>query len=189
MSLKLLPLLADARADPEISIPPSQRTFLTNHPIFASLDRDELIEILHTMQHGSLEAGELLFNEGDPGDAVYIIEDGTIEIYLASDDKAEVPVETHGTGAILGELAFLEGTTRSASARASERTSLFSINRPAFEALRLRMCPSAYKLIRTMTSTLCHRIRRIDNYIAQLLTVTTPTTTSADELDAGRPLP
>jgi CRP-like cAMP-binding protein len=181
MSLKLLPLLDDARADPERSMSPSQWAFLINLPIFAALDRDELIEVLSTMQHGTLEAGELLFNEGDPGEAVYIIEDGTIEIYFAFVDEADVPIETHGSGAILGELAFLEGTTRTATAQARERSSLFCIDHHAFEALRQRMRPSAYKLIRTMTITLCHRIRRIDNYIAQLLTDAAPSTRSADE--------
>ncbi|MBO1349970.1 MAG: EAL domain-containing protein [Hormoscilla sp. GUM202] len=64
-----------------------------------------------------LQAGELIFSEGDPGDYAYIIEEGAIEIWTEIDGQRLV-LNVLSAGSMFGELALVDGRTRSASATA-----------------------------------------------------------------------
>ncbi len=64
-----------------------------------------------------LRAGELIFSEGDPGDYAYIIEEGAIEIWTEIDGQRLV-LNVLSAGSMFGELALVDGCTRSASATA-----------------------------------------------------------------------
>ncbi len=65
-----------------------------------------------------LETGDLVFRQGDPGDLVFVIEEGEIEIFRTRDDHSEETVATVEAGNYFGELAPMFGLQRSASARA-----------------------------------------------------------------------
>ena len=70
----------------------------------------------------TLELGEVLFVQGDPGDLVYVVEDGEVEIVRIRDDRSEELLARIGPGRYFGELAPMFGIRRSATARAAERT-------------------------------------------------------------------
>jgi putative ABC transport system ATP-binding protein len=67
----------------------------------------------------SLVPGEVLFTQGDPGDLVYVVEDGEVEILRVRADRSEELLATIGPGRYFGELAPLFGIRRSATARAA----------------------------------------------------------------------
>jgi putative ABC transport system ATP-binding protein len=69
-----------------------------------------------------LEPGEVLFEQGEPGDLVYVIEQGEVEIVRVRADRREELLARIGPGRYFGELAPLFGIRRSATARASTRT-------------------------------------------------------------------
>jgi putative ABC transport system ATP-binding protein len=71
-----------------------------------------------------LAAGEVLFRQGDPGDLVYVVESGLIDIVRDRVDGSEELLATMVPGAYFGELAPLFGLRRSATARAREATVL-----------------------------------------------------------------
>jgi EAL domain-containing protein (putative c-di-GMP-specific phosphodiesterase class I) len=64
----------------------------------------------------ALPAGSLLFAEGEPGSAAYLVKSGLIEVFLVRDD-CEVILASRGPGEIVGEMAILDSRPRSASAR------------------------------------------------------------------------
>jgi putative ABC transport system ATP-binding protein len=68
----------------------------------------------------SLAAGEVLFHQGDPGDLVYTVESGTVEVARERVDGPDEVVARYGPGQYFGELAPLYGLRRSATARAVE---------------------------------------------------------------------
>jgi putative ABC transport system ATP-binding protein len=70
----------------------------------------------------TLAAGEVLFSQGDPGDLVYVVEEGEIEVVRVRDDRSEEPLARVGPGRYFGELAPLFGIQRSATARATQPT-------------------------------------------------------------------
>jgi len=88
-----------------------------------------------TSERLTVAAGEVLFRQGDPSDAVYIVIDGCLEAALRRDEGDEVVVGTLGPGSVLGEMQILTGGRRTASVYAREEAELVKIVVP--EKVRL----------------------------------------------------
>jgi CRP-like cAMP-binding protein len=85
----------------------------------------------------SLEAGAMLCQRGDPGDAIFVVLDGEIEIRTSSPGGREVRFASFGPGAVVGEMAALDGGSRSTDMAAARRSRLWRIPRgPLIEALQ-----------------------------------------------------
>jgi len=66
-----------------------------------------------------IEAGQVLWHEGDPGDTVALLLDGAMEVvYKSAESEEEVVLRTLEGGAVVGELAGTDGRARSATVRA-----------------------------------------------------------------------
>lgn len=144
------------------------QSFFSGIKLFSRLTAGELNDILRAVQPVQLNAGQRLFSQGDPGDAAFVIEAGSIDVFTEVDGE-EVPVATLSVGEVLGELSLLDGAPRSASARANEETRLFRLDKQEFDFLRRNLRPAAFKLIREMAGTVCDRIRATNVHIAELL--------------------
>jgi CRP-like cAMP-binding protein len=72
-----------------------------------------------------------------------------------------------GAGAIVGEMALLDGQPRSATVSAVDAATLYRIDRAAFTVLRANLRPAAFKVIRTLARTLCARLREINGSIEE----------------------
>ena len=84
-----------------------------------------------------LERGALLCQRGDPGDAVFVVLEGEIEIRTSSADGREVRYAAFGPAAVIGEVAALDGGRRSTDMIAARRARVFRIPRePLIAALR-----------------------------------------------------
>lgn len=79
-----------------------------------------------------LKVGEILFREGDLGDAFYIVLSGSVEIFTEKLGKTLAKLEA---GSFLGELALMLGTLRTATVKSLEDTVLFGISHHHFEQL------------------------------------------------------
>jgi len=96
---------------------------------FNDLYLRELIELGYRRR---MEASEMLFMEGDPGDAFYIVLSGSVEIFLENLNKH---LATLSSGQFFGELSLMLGIPRTASARALEDTILFALDHNGLEKL------------------------------------------------------
>ena len=77
--------------------------------------------------------GAIVFRQGDEGDRLYIVKSGVLEILTTPSDAADpIPIAYLGTGEVLGELALLTGSPRSATARSPERAELFTLEKAVF---------------------------------------------------------
>lgn len=111
-----------------------------------------------------LEAGEVLFDEGDKGDVMYLIREGKIKITKGKgEDEKVLAVLTEGD--FFGEMAIIDGSPRSASAIAAAPTSLLVIDKETFKS-KLKENP----LIEYTLETLTRRLRKTDEQI-KLLTI------------------
>src|SRR2546430_6711845 len=91
-------------------------------PLYQSLNTEEIAELNAMLEDVSYQEGETIFHQNDPGDAAYIIRDGTIRIWTHDEDAREVTLARLGPNDFFGELAVLDGGPRSASATAIEDT-------------------------------------------------------------------
>jgi len=143
-------------------------TFLLETPMFENLDPLEIVEILHIVEVQLFQASEIIFNEGDPGDAWYVLYKGKTEVIKKS-GSAEKLISVLGPGACFGEIAILDGLPRSATIRASENSVVFRVPRSAFDALLDNDELVAYKLLYHMAILLAHRQRSVTNRLSKLL--------------------
>lgn len=97
----------------------------------------------------TLAAGEVLFRQGDHGDAAYVVESGGIEIYSERGDSAHV-IATLGGNDIFGEMALLGDAARTASARATERTELLVVTHEHLNERLQGADPMTRHLLRTV---------------------------------------
>jgi CRP-like cAMP-binding protein len=77
--------------------------------------------------------GDVVFRQGDKGDRIFIVKEGVLEILAQPSDGAEAQAIAYlGKGEVLGEIALLTGSPRSATARSPERAELFTIEKAVF---------------------------------------------------------
>ena len=107
---------------------------LSSTALFGALDPDALASVMGELEPKSLEGGQVLFRQGDPGDALYVVLSGRLRVERTDRGRERVVREV-GRGESVGELALLTGAPRTASARAVRDAELLRLSRERFEAL------------------------------------------------------
>ncbi len=107
--------------------------FLKSSELFESQTDSVLTAVLAQGRLLEMGPGAYVFRQGEAGDCLYIVKSGVLEV-LATRPDAErpIPIVYLGMGEVLGELALLTGSPRSASVRAPERAELFTLDRAVF---------------------------------------------------------
>jgi CRP-like cAMP-binding protein len=123
--------------------------------LFNGLDEADLRRLAGISREKALPAGEVLFDQGDESDGLYVVASGIVRIYLTADDGREATVFLSEEGEVIGEMALLDGLPRSAGAAALTDARLFVIPRGPF----LELLDSTPKLSRQIILTLCERLR------------------------------
>jgi len=95
--------------------------------LFEHLDATELKRLEAICTARTVAIGEHVFSHGDASDALYVVNYGTIRIHRGGAVVDDIGVAMLGTGSHFGELGFLDGGKRSATATAMERTELTRI--------------------------------------------------------------
>jgi CRP-like cAMP-binding protein len=107
--------------------------FLRSSDLFENQPEEVLKAVLVQGQLEQYGPGQMVFGQGDEGDRLYIVKSGALEVLASPSDAADpIPVAYLGPGEVLGELALLTGSPRSASARVPERAELFTVDKPVF---------------------------------------------------------
>ena len=104
-------------------------------PLFRNLGEDALADLTARMARRRYRKGEVIFHEGDPGDALHLVLSGRVKIGRMSLAGDETIVTSIGPGESFGELVLLDGAPRSATATALEPTETLVLGRPAFVSL------------------------------------------------------
>jgi len=104
---------------------------LMHIPLFESLDETDRAELAAKLRELKVEAGATIFAQGDDGDAMYVIEDGAVDI-AAGSGKQKVILTSLFKQQYFGELSLLDGAPRSATASAVRDTSLLALDRDDF---------------------------------------------------------
>lgn len=107
-------------------------TVLRTTELFSGLDDEAAEQIAKLLVPRQFRRGQPLFHQGDPGNALFVVVDGTVVVYMTSEDGERMVLTTLGPTDVLGEIALLDEGTRSASAEAVEATSTLSLSRAAF---------------------------------------------------------
>ena len=99
------------------------------------------------------QEGETVFQEGDPGNAAYIVESGSEGIFR-SDEGEDVQLATMNMGELFGEMAIIDGSKRMAHAVAMEDSVIVCLPRAGFEAMLAKQAPMVKTLIQILADNL-----------------------------------
>lgn len=128
---------------------------LKNATLFGFMDEDQRYDIARLMADRRLEHGEILCRQREPGDEMYVIVDGDVEVVKEDPTNGDgTVIAVAGAGEAIGELSVLASRPRSATMRARGPVRLLSIQGPAFRDLLHRSPEMADRLIRTLVDKL-----------------------------------
>jgi CRP/FNR family transcriptional regulator, cyclic AMP receptor protein len=106
---------------------------LAHVPIFKRLEPHELEHLAEEVDQVNFKAGETIFNEHDRGDSLYVVETGSVRIWVFDEDVREVTLAELKPGDFFGELAVLDRGERSSSATAIVDTHLHRLSSDDFQ--------------------------------------------------------
>ena len=139
-----------------------QRSQLAEHlgRLFGSMDLAALRDVENAVTWTTIESGGVLFRQGDPADAAYVVVSGRMRVTARDARGVEQPIGEVGRGETVGEIALLTHGARSATVYATRRSELARFSQDAFDRLTARY-PSAMthmtRLIGTRLQTMTLR--------------------------------
>jgi CRP/FNR family transcriptional regulator, cyclic AMP receptor protein len=136
---------------------------LARIPLFEGLAEDRLAELSRMMGAETHKRGDTVFNQGDYGDAMYVIQDGSVRISQVSEDGHELILIVLRTGDFFGEMSLLDGEPRSAAAIAAEDAALLSLRRSDFMRFLGQNPTAAVEMLRVLSL----RLRRMDGVLEE----------------------
>lgn len=133
--------------------------FLARSPLFAGLPRRLLARLATRFFEKAYHPGDVVFEEGDPGRALFVVVEGEVEITRASAQGAYV-LNKLGPGDAFGELALIDDFPRSATARVATPGRLLILYKSDFDALIDGNARIAVVVMRNLSRVLAIYARR-----------------------------
>jgi CRP/FNR family cyclic AMP-dependent transcriptional regulator len=121
---------------------PTDVALLAEVPFFQLLDERERAALAAELDVVHFSAGDTIFHYGDPGDSLYVIRSGEVEIFVKDDTGERILLETARAGDFFGELSMLDGGPRNASVIATQQVESLRLTRDDLQKF-LRLQPSA----------------------------------------------
>jgi CRP/FNR family cyclic AMP-dependent transcriptional regulator len=120
----------------------SKMELLAEVPFLQFLDDKDRAALAADLDVVHFPAGQVLFNYGDPGDSLYVIRSGEVEVFFKDDTGARIVLDTARAGDVFGELSLLDGGPRTASVVATHDLEALRVNRANLDHF-LRRHPEA----------------------------------------------
>lgn len=107
-------------------------------PLFSQLGERDLAALAEEVDQVSFKSGEAIFHIFDQGDVLYLVESGSVRIWVHDDDVQQITLSELKPGDFFGELAVLDKGERSANATATTDTTLHRLHRDDFHQFMLK---------------------------------------------------
>jgi len=111
----------------------AEAELLKEVPLFHLLDDAERIELAARLDMVQFAAGQMVFEYGDPGDAIFVISSGEAEVFFKNDTGERIVLEVATRGDFFGELSMLDTGTRSSSVIATQDMTALRLDRSDLE--------------------------------------------------------
>ncbi len=117
--------------------PEQVASYLKETRLFRDLDPDTLARLAGRAIERTYKKGQLIFYQGDPAEALFVVIDGRVKVVVVNEDGDEMLLVTLQPLDVFGEVALIDGEPRSASAETLEQTRVLVLTRATFlEALK-----------------------------------------------------
>ncbi len=127
--------------------------------LFRGLNREEIIELLKRAKLKMFSQGEIIFNEGEKGDTMFVIIKGKVRISTIVPGVGEEALAIYGPGEIIGEMALVEASKRSATVTAEEETETIGFKREKLIDFMQEYPGAGINILWVLVRTLAERLR------------------------------
>lgn len=127
---------------------------LADMELFQGLTDDDLRKLGELLGRKLFQAGTLLMTTEQVGEAVYVIADGSVKIYLSREDGGEIILAILGSGQTVGEMSLVDSAGRSANVVTMEPCTLLWMDRASFRRCLKTMPGLSYNLIQLLSGRL-----------------------------------
>lgn len=154
---------------------------LQKTPLFSTLDAEAALALQKSMVPQTIKRGNTLFQEGDPGDRLYVVTEGKIKLSHASGDGRESVLMVLGPGDMFGELSLFDPGPRTATAVAVTDSQVLGLGNTDLNPWLAGRPEVAQKLLQA----LAHRLRRTNETMSDLVFADVPGRVAKALLDLG----
>jgi CRP/FNR family cyclic AMP-dependent transcriptional regulator len=138
--------------------------FLSDVPLFKLLDEQERTGLAAVLDLRPVTKGEVLFHTGEPGDRMFVVRSGQVELFTQDKMGQKIVLETPGPGDQFGELALFDGGARTASAAVLEDGEVLTLDREDLLGFVRRHPEAGLDMLAIMT----RRIRETNARLASM---------------------
>ena len=131
---------------------PCDPNFLCSIQMFERLDDDDRAALSAVIDESTVKEGQTLFHAGDPGDALFIMRSGEIELFIKDTAGQKIVLKTAEAGDMFGELAMLDSGPRSATALALRDSEVLVLDRSDLVLLFQRQPESALHMLAALSA-------------------------------------
>lgn len=130
---------------------PCDPIFLSNITMFGLLNEGDRIALAEVIDELTIPEGHTLFQAGDPGDSLFIVRSGEIELYIKDTVGQKIVLTTAGPGDMFGELAMLDEGPRTATALALSESEVLMLDRDDLVLLFQRQPEAALHMLAALS--------------------------------------
>ena len=141
---------------------PGRLALLRDCGFFAGFDDEHLEGVLERMSERTLADREVVFAAAAPGDALYVVAEGTVEVTVQRGER-RVRLGVLGPGKVFGEVALVDGGPRSATCAALGEGIVLQLDREAFATLAEAYSPLSLRLLEALIANLVAAHERLDH--------------------------
>lgn len=154
---------------------------LMQAPLFAALDPEAAAALRASTTMVRLAKGQVLFREGDPGDRLYVVEEGKVKLGTTSSDGRDTLLAVVGPSEMIGELSLFDPGPRTATATALTDAVLRGLSH---DALRPWLAGRP-EVAETLLRALAQRLRRTNEQMSDLVFSDVPGRVAKALIDLG----
>jgi len=140
--------------------------FLKTVPFFNELSTWQLKKVSEIVFERNYEPHELIFEQGQPGAALFLVIDGQVNVEILKDQMV-TPIATLDRGSFFGEMALLDESPRSASARSVESTKTLALYRNDLSRLIHTDPATACQIYRALARIIGDRLRSTNELVLE----------------------
>lgn len=134
---------------------PEFAELLQDVPTFSELSPDAIVTLSGKARRHTFKKNTVIMPEGEPGECLYIIESGSVKVFVGDEDGRELVLYQEGPGSCIGDIALLDNAPRSASVITLEKTVAWSLSKQDF----LKCIEENPRMSLTIIRSLTRRLR------------------------------
>ncbi len=142
---------------------------ILNIPILGTLKDKELMVIEKYLNFIELTPGEIVFEEGDPGDFVCFVVEGSLDVVKTSETGEDIVISTLSKGRSIGEMAVIDELPRSATVKARTKATLLTLSRENFEYILSEHSNIGVKILKGIARLLSLNLRKTSSRLADYM--------------------